>query len=123
MTVRSIVAGIFAYSALFASTAGAAETLIVSSPSGAFALSAPAVDTQCCSNAAPSVADFGSAAHGSVLADASSVDSGALAEQAPGIDPTAAPPSDVTVSLADPARPSFWATLVSSLVELGGAGR
>ena len=113
MTVRLVVVGVFAFGVFSGPTAGLAETRMMSDPSGAFPLAAPAGDPQCCSAGAPSVADAGS------------VDGVPPPDQVAataGVDPSPAPGSDVTIPLGDSAQPSFVARLLSRLVELVGAG-
>ena len=113
MTVRSIVAVVFAFGVFSGPTAGLAETRMVSDPSGAFALAAPAGDPQCCSAGAPSVADAGS------VYGVPPPDQVAAAD----VDPSPAQASDVAIPLGDTAQPSFVARLLSQLVQLVEAGR
>ena len=113
MTVRLVVASVFAFGVFSGPTAGLAETRMMSDPTGAFALAAPAGGAQCCSTGAPSVADAGS------------VDSVPPPDQvamAAGVDPSPAPGSDVTIPLGNSAQPSFVARLLTHLVQFVGAG-
>ncbi len=112
MTVRSIVAVVFVF-VVSGPTAGLAETRMMSDPSGAIPLAAPAGAPQCCSTGAPSVAD------------ASAIDGVPLPDQvaaAAGVDPSPVSASDVTIPLGDSARPSFVARLLTQLAQLVGAG-
>ncbi len=113
MTVRSIVAAVFAFGIFSGLTAGLAETRMMSDPSGAFALAAPAGEAQCCSSGAPSVTDPGSI---------DGVPSGDQVAMTPGVGAPAPPGSDVTIPLSNSGPPSFVAGLLSRLVELVGAG-